>query len=173
MVQVPPGYRFEGLERRHARDAFSSGQAAVDRWLKEQALQSQEKQLTSTRVLLDSEGAIAGYFSLATSQVDFVDLPSEISRKLPKRALPVAVLAWLGVAKRLQGQGLGQLLLAQSLNDCFLAGKTFPFIAVVLDCVDEAAKQFYLRWDFRELPGRPMRLFLSSRELKAMVEGER
>ena len=146
-----------------------SGQSSVDRWLKEQALQSQEKRLSSTRVLLDAEDHVAGYFTLATGQVDFGELPPEMAKKLPKRALPVAVLAWLGVAQSSQGRGLGTVLLAQALNDCFAAGETFPFVAVLLDCVDAPAKQFYLRWDFRELPGRPMRLFLSARELKAMV----
>ena len=33
--------------------------------------------------------------------------------------LPVAVLAWLGVDERRQGQGLGGLLLAQALCDCY------------------------------------------------------
>lgn len=79
------------------------------------------------------------------------------------------MLAWLGVAEAHQGRGLGTTLVAQALNDCFIAGATFPFIAVVLDCVDEPAKQFYSQWDFRELPGRPMRLFLSAGELKALV----
>lgn len=170
MVHFPQGYRLEGLERGQARSAFTSGHALVDRWLKEQALQSQEKRLSSTRILLDSRDAIAGYFTLSTGQVDFGELPPEVAKKLPKRALPIALVAWLGVATRLQGQGFGTMLLAQALNDCFEAGKTFPFIAVVLDCVDEPAKQFYSRWDFRELPGRPMRLFLSASEL-AVIAG--
>lgn len=169
MVRLPPGFRLEGLERGHARSRFASGQPAVDRWLKEQALQSQAKHLSSTRVLLDPQDEIAGYFTLATSQVDFGDLPPDLAKKLPRRALPVAVLAWLGVATRLQGRGLGTTLLAQALNDCFTAGETFPFVAVLLDCLDEMGKQFYAQWDFRELPGRPLRLFLSAAELNAMV----
>ncbi len=35
--------------------------------------------------------------------------------RLPRRVLPVAVLAWLGVSEGCQGQGLGRLLLAQAL----------------------------------------------------------
>jgi hypothetical protein len=57
----------------------------------------------------------------------------------------------------------------QALVDCHAAGATFPFIAVVLDCVDEQAKAFYQRWDFRELPGRALRLFLPVRALGAMM----
>ena len=169
MVRFPEGFQLEVLGPHHPRADFESGQPRVDDWLKKQALQSQEKRLSSTRVLLSPRHEIAGYFTLASGQVDFGALPAELAKKLPKRALPIAVLAWLGVAEAHQGRGLGTKLVAQALNDCFVAGGTFPFIAVVLDCVDEPAKQFYSQWDFRELPGRPMRLFLSAGELKALV----
>ena len=169
MVRFPPGYRLEALTAKHSRETFTSRQEQVDRWLREQSLQSQAKRLTSTRVLVEPGNELAGFFTLATGQVDFGELPPLLAKKLPKRALPVAILAWLGVSDRLQGRGLGAMLLAQALNDCFVAGKTFPFVAVILDCVDEPTKQFYARWNFRELPGRPMRLFLSAGELKTMV----
>jgi hypothetical protein len=61
------------------------------------------------------------------------------------------------------------LLLAQALRDCYEAGQTFAFIAVILDCVDDRAKAFYRRWDFAELPGSLYRLFLSSQTLSAMM----
>ncbi len=166
---VPQGMSWAGLDRRHPRRQFSSGQPAVDDWLHIKAWQNQQKHLSVTKVLLTADGAIAGCYSLATGQVDFNDLPTEFAKSLPRRALPVAILAWLGVASELQGQGLGRLLLAQSLVDCYAAGQTFAFVAVILDCVDDAAKSFYRRFDFAELPGRPYRLFLSAAMLKAML----
>ena len=84
--------------------------------------------------------------------------------------LPVAVLAWLGVDGRFQGQGLGDLLMAQALRDAWEAGKTFPFVAVILDCINESAKEFYRRWDFSEIPGQGLRLFLSAPNLEAMMQ---
>jgi GNAT superfamily N-acetyltransferase len=81
-------------------------------------------------VLIDAEGHIAGYFTVATGQVDFGDLPVEISKRLPRRSLPVAVLAWLGVDLAHQRQGLGKRLLAQALRDCYEAGQTFAFVGV-------------------------------------------
>jgi len=160
MVRFPKGLRCERLCREHPRSAFSSGQPSVDAWLATHALQHQEKHLSVTRVLLDEQDGIAGFYTLATGQVDFSDLPPDIVKKLPRRALPVAVLAWLGVHRQYHRQGLGTRLLAQALADCRAAGETFAFVAVILDCVDDAAKAFYQRWDFREMPGRPMRLFL-------------
>jgi GNAT superfamily N-acetyltransferase len=122
--------------------------------------------------LLDADGAVSGYYTLATGQVDFSELPADIIRRLPRRHLPVAILAWLGVDRNYHGQGLGRLLLAQALRDCHDAGRTFAFIAVILDCVDEAAKSFYKRFDFREVPGHPFRLFLSAQQLEAMMQSQ-
>ncbi|MFZ9091957.1 MAG: GNAT family N-acetyltransferase [Planctomycetaceae bacterium] len=166
----PEGFLLEPLQRSQPRRSFDCGQREVNDWLHTKALQHQDKRLSSTRSLLDQDGRIAGFYTLATGQVDFGDLPSELARKLPRRALPVAILAWLGVSLNYQGQKLGDLLLARALRDCHEAGQTFAFVAVILDCVDDRAKAFYQRWDFAELPGNPYRLFLSSQTLAEMMQ---
>ena len=170
-VRFPDGFRLERLARGHARKGFRSGQADVDDWLATQALQNQDKHLSVTKVLLSESGEIVGYYTLATGQVDFGDLPPELAKKLPRRKLPVAVLAWLGVSADHHGEGLGRLLLAQSLRDCYEAGLTFAFVAVILDCINDAAKAFYQHFDFHELPGHPYRLFLGTTRLEAMMTG--
>jgi GNAT superfamily N-acetyltransferase len=169
-IRFPDGFRLETLLRRHPRKQFRSGVELVDDWLTTKALQNQEKHLSVTKVLLDGASAIVGYYTLATGQVDFGDLPPDLAKNLPRRHLPVAVLAWLGISRTHQGQGLGRLLLAQALRDCHEAGKTFAFIAVILDCINDTAKSFYQKWNFAELPGHPHRLFLSAELLKAMME---
>ncbi len=169
--RFPEGLCLELLHRGHPRKAFRCGEEAGEGWLASRALQNQEKHLSTTRVLLDEQGAIAGFYTLATGQVDFGDLPAEQSKGLPRRALPVAVLAWLGLATDRQGQGLGRLLLAQALRDCYEAGRTFAFVAVILDCLNERARAFYRRYDFEELPGHPFRLFLGANRLEAMMAG--
>jgi len=168
-VQFPAGYRLERLDKIHHRKAFASGQDQVDNWLKTNALQHQEKHLSATRVLLNESGVIVGYYTLATGQIDFGDLPTEVAKKLPRRMLPAAILAWLGVAENCHGQGLGRRLLAQALGDYYNAGQTFAFVAVILDCIDDNAKAFYQHFDFNQLPGYPYRLFLTAAQLDAMM----
>lgn len=170
-VRFPEGFRLERLRGEHPRRRFQCGESTVDDWLATKALQHQKKHLSVTKVLIDESGAIAGYYTLATGQIDFGGLPAGVSKHLPRRALPVAVLAWLGVDGKHRGKGLGGMLFAQALRDCWEAGRTFPFIAVILDCINESAKAFYSRWDFAELPGHPFRLFLSAKQLEAMIEG--
>ena len=165
----PEGFLVEPLRGSHQRRAFDCGLDPVNQWLWTKALQNQEKHLSVTKVLSNPAGTLAGYYSLATGQVDFSDLPAETVRKLPRRALPVAVLAWLGVDRAHQGRKLGSRLLAQALKDCHAAGKTFAFVAVVIDCLDEKTKAFYRQWDFAELPGNPFRLFLGANTLEAMI----
>lgn len=171
----PGGFRLEPLTRAHPRRRFSSGEAAVDGWLRTRALEHQEKHLSTTKVLLDPAGEIAGYYTLATAQVDFGHLPLEMARRLPRRALPAAVLAWLGVGavgSARRGQGLGTMLLARALRDCHEAGRSFAFVAVIIDCIGDAARAFYGRWDFAALPGHPYRLFLSAAQIEAMMRVE-
>jgi GNAT superfamily N-acetyltransferase len=168
-VRFPAGFHLERLRRDHPRRSFRSGQQMVDEWLATKALQHQTKHLSATKVLLDEAGTIAGFYTLAPAQIDFGDLPAEMVRRLPHRMLPVAVLAWLGVDAAHQGRGLGSRLLGQALRDCWEGGKIFPFVLVILDCVDKKAKSFYEKCGFAELPGQPYRLFLSAQDLDAMI----
>lgn len=168
-VAFPQGFQLQPLRRSHARRDFQSSQAQVTDWLRTQALQHQEKLLSVTKVLLDGTGAVAGVYTLATGQVDFGDLPSDLMRKLPRRALPVANIAWLGVNQAHQGRNPGDLLFAQALRVCPDAGQTSALVAVILDCVDDRAKAFQERWDFAELPDYPYRLYLSSQVQAAMI----
>ena len=169
-LRFPDGFRLERLCREHPRRIFTCGEKKVDDWLATKALQHQEKHLSVTKVLVDKAETIAGYYTLATGQVDFSDLPAEAAKRLPRRVLPVAVLAWLGVGTAYQGQGFGQLLFAQALRDCHEAGKTFAFVAIILDCINDTAKSFYQHWDFQQLPGHPYRLFLSAKRLDEMMD---
>jgi GNAT superfamily N-acetyltransferase len=168
-VRFPEDFLLERLRRDHPRTKFDCGEDLVNDWLATKALQNQDKHLSVTKVILDDAGAIAGYFTLATGLISFSDLPAEFAKRLPKRMLPVAVLAWLGVNRVHQGGGLGERLLGQALRDCWEASRTFAFIAVIVDCVDDSAKAFYCRWEFGELPGHPHRLYLGAEQLETMM----
>jgi GNAT superfamily N-acetyltransferase len=168
-VALPAGLRWEPLRQGHPRKQFRCGEALVDDWLATKALQQQQKRLSTTKVLIDANDRIVAFHTLATGQVDFGDLPADLTRRLPHRALPVAILAWLGIDSAWQGQGLGERVMASALRDCHDASRTFAFVAVVIDCLNDSAKSFYQRWDFAELPGCPNRLFLSAQRLEAMM----
>ena len=168
-VIFPKGFKVEQLSKSHPRSKFSSGESAVDEWLKKRARQAQDKRLSVTRVLLSDTGKIAGYYTLAMGQVNFDELPAEQTKKLPHTLLPIITLAWLGIDKEYQGQVLGERLLAQALSDCHTTGQMMPYIAVILDCLSDSAKEFYLRYDFQQVFGYPMKLFLPWQTLDKMM----
>ncbi len=93
-VAFPAGFSLASLPRSQPRPGFDCGQTEVNDWLRTRAFQHQEQRLSSTEVLLDQHGRIAGYYALTTGQVDFGDLPSELACRQPRRALPAAILAW-------------------------------------------------------------------------------
>lgn len=168
-IRLQPGTELAPLASRHPRKSFHSGQTQVDDWLQTKALQQQEKHLSVTKVLVGSAGEILAYYTIAPGQVDCADFPAEFTRRLPRRPLPVAILAWLGVSSRYHGQGLGTRILAYALRHCYEAEKAFPFVAVVIDCVDDTAKLFFQKFDFLEIPGNPYRLYLSVAQLQALL----
>jgi hypothetical protein len=167
-VALPEGWRVELLDKAHDRKGFDSGVHEVNDWLRSKARQSQQKHLSTTKVLLDAGGKIAGYYTLAYGQVHVADLPHEIARTLPRQFLPVVTLAWMGRDLRYKSQRLGERLLALALLDCASVRGTIDFVAVVLDCLNEAAKNFYLRFDFEPFPEHPMKLLLPVDRLLAM-----
>ena len=167
-VVFPDGLRIATLDKSHDRKRFDCGSVPVNDWLRTKARQSQQKHLSSTKVLVDGT-RIAGFYTLAYGHVRMDQLPEDIARKLPDTLIPVAVLAWLGVDNNFRGQGLGDRLLAHALVQAHGAAQIIPFVGVVIDCLDDAAKAFYRRYDFDEFPGHPMKLLVSRAQLDTLA----
>lgn len=168
-VVFPEGFRIEPLRKAHNRRSFDCGLEPVNDWLRRHARQSQNKHLSTTRVLLDESSRIAGFYSLAYGQVHMDKLPDSVAKRLPNVMVPVVVLGWLGVDKQFRGNGLGDRLLAHSLMHAHQAAQIIPFAGVVIDCLNGDAKRFYQRYDFAEFPGHPMKLLVTRHQLEAMA----
>jgi len=102
-VRFPEGFRLEPLCRAHPREHF-------DRVCSSRRLARDPGASESRKTPLGHQSAYRpvgwdrSYYTLATGQVDFSDLPSDLARQLPRRMLPVAILAWLGISKAHQSQ---------------------------------------------------------------------
>ena len=168
-VRFSEGLCIEPLDQHHGRKRFDCGSNPVNDWLRTKARQSQQKHLRSTRVLVNAQAVIAGFYTLAYGHVRMDQLPTDVAKKLPDTLIPVAVLAWLGVDEHFRGQGLGDRLLAHALLQAREAAQIIPFVGVVIDCLDAAAKAFYQRYEFAEFPGHPMKLLVSRKQLDALA----
>ena len=154
--------RITPLASMHARTEFSSGNAALDDFLRHYARQYEKRSLGQTYVATTSgrEEQVLGYYTLAAGSVPFRDLPNSLAKRLPKHPVPVILLGRLAVDRSAQGRGLGRMLMVDALNRARALSRQLGVHAVEVVAIDEAARTFYLKYGFEPLLDDPLHLFL-------------
>jgi GNAT superfamily N-acetyltransferase len=162
----PPGMTLALLDRGHRRKRFSSGDPRVDGWLIHRALGAMEKQTSTTRVLVQADATVAGYYTLAVTALDVSLVPPALfGGTTPTHAPPTLTLAWLGVDQRFTGRGLGTKLFARALADCAEVHHLVRFVAVVVDALTADNFAFYLKMGFLPVPGTTNKLYMAAATL--------
>ena len=149
----------EPLTREHNRKLFDCGEAEVTRFLREKALQDQERDLSRTMVLVNDLAApvrIIGYHTLVMSQVRQEEIPQD--KPLIKRAIPVILLGQIGIDGAFQGQGYGDLLLTDAQARVDEISNKIGIRAFMLDARSERLAQWYESRDFIRFPN-SLRMF--------------
>lgn len=162
-LTVTPAFcRIAQLQESHAREAFSCGQVALDRYLQHQARQDAQNKVAAVFVAVAPPGdQVLGYYTLSALTINVAELPSEFAKKLPRYPqLPVTLLGRLAVDESCKGQALGQFLLMDALHRAQQAAAEIAAMAVVVDAKDEAAAAFYLHFGFMPLSAHVGRLFI-------------
>lgn len=151
----------EPLGVKHDRAAFSCGNARLDSYLHKQAAQDQTKRAAAPFVITPDHRTIAGFYTLSQYAVDLGDVPEDVARKLPKYPLvPATLLGRLAVAESFHRRSLGERLLMDALHRSLVLSRQIASVAVVVDAKDEAARSFYRKYGFIELPQVERRLFI-------------
>jgi GNAT superfamily N-acetyltransferase len=165
--------RFELLDKRHDRDAFSCGVPALDEWFRARASQDVRRRVAQVFVALDDVG-IAGFYSLSMFTLALESIPAALARKLPRYdAIPAALIGRLARHARLAGTGIGDLLVADAVERVLAAARTVAAYAIVVDAKDERGRGFYRSHGFVSLPSRPDRLFLPTETAAAAAAAVR
>lgn len=155
----------ETLAAHHDRAAFSCGNEALDRYLREQA--TQDIRRNTARIFVAVEPSqpdrMLGFFTLSAASVVTSDLPPEIARRLPRHPIPAALIGRLAVDRNVAGRGLGGVLVADAVKKALAAAETVATAVVIVDPIDEAVRQFYSGFGFRSMQGPQQRMFLSLR----------
>lgn len=168
--------RLEPLTGHHDRNGFDCGVEVLNVWLKQTALQHQAKGISRTFVAVPADEAreplwahsgftvdassILGFYALTSAFVLTDDLPARQAKRYP-RQVPVTRLGRLATRADMQGQGLGQLLLADALSRARTAAQAVGSAGVFVDAKNEAAARFYQRYGFTPGTDQPLKLFLS------------
>lgn len=158
------------LEKKYDKSTFNCGYTLLDDYLKKQARQDVDRNLSACFVLVDAADMVNGYYTLSANAIKRDDFPELLLKKLPPsyQDLPVVLLGRLAVDKRLQGQGYGEILLIDALKRCYEISESLGTIAIVVDPIDEKAQKFYERYGFILLPT-SQKMFLPMKTIKELL----
>jgi GNAT superfamily N-acetyltransferase len=111
-------------------------------------------------VLRRGESNVLGYYAISAHGVRREDLPEGQAKGLPRSDVPVILLGRLAVDQSVQRCGLGSLLLIDALRRVEVLSDQVGIRAVEVDAIDDAARNFYLKFGFRPLVDDPLHLYL-------------
>lgn len=152
-------FRVVPLEAAHDRTPFESGSAQLDRCFQHQVTQDIRRRVTACFVAVAPEQRVAGYYTVASASILLSELPTAMTKKLPRYpSVPAVRMGRLAVRRRFQGQGLGGALLADALERS--ARSEIAAFSLVVEAKDESAANFYEHHGFIALPDSPLTLFL-------------
>lgn len=163
--------RIEPLSRRHDRKRFDCGVGALNGYLTTMASQHMKKGISRTFVLIDSDASttILGFFTLAGCEVVTTGLPLEYAKKYPLKA-PAAKLARLAVSTYRQHQGLGAIMMVESMKRCLEVSNSIGIIGIFVDAKNAEAREYYEQYGFIPLREDPLELFLPLKTLRLAME---
>ncbi len=145
---------------KHDRSAFASGNERIDAYFRMTVSQDVKRHYAQCFVLVEKETErLAGFYSLSATNIPLTEIPSDLTRKLPRYpTVPAALIGWLGRDAGFRGQEIGAMLLRDAVVR--VAASNIGVYALCADAIDDAAAGFYRRFLFTPFEGRPRSLFL-------------
>lgn len=125
-------FHIEPLSNAHIIDGFDSGNNDLNMFLHTHAMKNTSLDLSQTFVMINRNGDVVGFYTLAWSSVVRGDLPTAKLRKQKPATVTFLLIARLAVHKDLQGNGLGSILLLDAISKATRAASLVPapFIGV-------------------------------------------
>jgi len=159
------------LAKSHLRDAFDSGEPALDGFLRRSARQDQDRDFSRTFVAVrPGDRRVLGFFTLSAGRVAAESVPEEDRKRLPRYPVPVVHLGRLAVDRSARGQGLGEALLVRALETALRVSGEIGAHAVEVRAKGEAARALCVKYGFRALVDDPLHLYLSMKAIRAALE---
>jgi hypothetical protein len=100
-------FEIDVLSRQYQRDNFNCGQADLNTFIKQYAIQQQARFLSQTYVAYNDTKQVIGFYSLANGSTARDDLPITEQKRLPRYSIPCVIIGRFAVDVGYQGQGMG------------------------------------------------------------------
>jgi len=143
------------------RAAFSCGQADLDEYFCRHHIDDDVKRgVTRAYVLTNTTGGLIGYYTLSNYAIARTLLSSSLERKVGYEVVPAILLGRLAIQTPLHKQGVGRLLLFRAQVRAVDASRQCAARVLIVDTVDDHARNFYKRNDFQKLKGDSEQYFL-------------
>jgi GNAT superfamily N-acetyltransferase len=151
-------------------DGFDCGHPALNQFLQRFSLTNQKSNSAQTYVCCQA-GVVVGFYSLAVGSVEPTAATPRVLKGMPQHPVPVMILARLAVDLAHQQVGMGKALLKDALKRTAQAADIAGIRALLVHAKDEAAKQWYLNWEFEPSATNSFHLFLLMKDLKGLLSG--
>jgi len=153
---------------RHQRTLFDCGRPKLNEYLQKRLNQHMRKGIAVGYVLADPEGRIAGYVTHSAGRLPITVIPSGKGYP-PDLPLPTTLIGRMAVDRRFQGRGLGAALLVHALRMAVQTTELVASTVIEVDALDDAARSFYLRYGFCELPDDARHLYLPMADARTLI----
>lgn len=167
-----PLWHEEPISKRHNREAFDCGEAALNDFLRRHARQMHDRGGAKTFLAVrdDNASLVLGFYSISPASVEFSRTPVVVKRGLARYDVPVFRLGRLAVDKSMQGKGLGGQLLLSAGRRCFRASLEVGGVALLIDAVNEGAARWYAGYGALPLLDDPLSLLLPMAAIRMALE---
>ena len=141
--------KVEVLERIHDRAKFDCGNDLLNSFLQKTARQHLKKGISRTFVIIDTAepATILGFFTLSICEVEADKIQTRFAGKYPDRVAGVK-LARLAVDLQSQKQGLGAMMLAETISRVVSIAEIVGVVGLFVDAKDLTARNYYRRYGF-------------------------
>jgi predicted N-acetyltransferase YhbS len=154
----------EPLTTRHDILAFDCGVPPLNAWLHRHAIANQESRAARTFVVC-VEQRVVGYYALAAGSVVHAEATGKVRRNMPD-PVPMALLGRLAVDTSAQGFGIGAGLLQDAVLRVMQAADVLGIRGIMVDAIDDRARQFYEKFGFRPSAALPLKLMVTLQEIE-------
>ncbi|MCW9023159.1 MAG: GNAT family N-acetyltransferase [Gammaproteobacteria bacterium] len=142
---------------KHDRVSFDCGEEGLNTFLQTYAAKHMEVGVSRTMVLPASiplpggKYPLCAFYTITPSSISRETLPEQFAKKLPHYPVPVFLLAQLAVHSEYHSQSLGKVTLIKALEYLYEINAHLKAYAVVVDCLNDNAREFYLKYGFEVL----------------------